>query len=214
MIGMVYKDFLVLRKQISYYFIFLAVYAGLVVAGVFDASILSALVVVIGMMLPMTSIAYDDLARWDKYAAATPAGRRGMVTAKYLFSLLSLLATALLVLALALVLSLLNIAEAAPLELLFSTLACVGVALLLESVIIPVLFKFGAEKSRAISITIFVAIFGGFFLAVSALEKSGPLPAPPAWFLGALPLLLVMAVIGGLAISYFISQGIMAKKEL
>lgn len=214
MIGMVYKDFLVLRKQISYYLVFLVIYAGLVIAGVFGPAILPAIVVVIGMMLPMSSISYDDMARWDKYAASTPAGRRGMVTAKYLFSLLSLIVIALLVLVLTSVLSLLNIMTVDPLEMLFTTLACIGVAMLLDAVIIPLLLKFGAEKSRTISMIIFVAIFGGVFLISSVLEKGGALPVPPMWLLNALPIVLAIVTIGGLAISYFIAQGIMEKKEL
>lgn len=214
MIGMVYKDFLVLRKQISYYLIFVVIYAGLAIAGVFGPAILPAIVVVIGMMLPMSSIAYDDQARWDKYGASTPAGRRGIVTAKYLFSFLSLIVTALLVLVLMLAFSLLNIMTVDPLEMLVTTLACIGVALLLDAVIIPLLLKFGAEKSRTISMIIFVAIFGGVFLISSVLEKGGSLPMPPAWLLNSLPIVLAIVAIGGFTISYFISQGIMEKKEL
>lgn len=214
MIGMVYKDFLVLRKQISYYLIFLVIYAVLAIAGVFGPAILPAIVVVIGMMLPMSSISYDDMARWDKYAASTPAGRQGMVMAKYLFSLLSLLVIALLVLVLTTVLSLLNIMTVNPLEMLFTTLACIGVAMLLEAVIIPLLLKFGAEKSRTISMIIFVAVFGGVFLISSVLEKGGSLPMPPAWLVSALPVVLALVSVGAFVVSYFISLGIMAKKEL
>ena len=41
-------------------------------------------VALIGLFLPMSSIGYDDQARWEKFAVATPAGRRGVVAGKYL----------------------------------------------------------------------------------------------------------------------------------
>ena len=65
MIGFVYKDLLVLRRQVLLYLFFVGVYAALVVSGVFGPYILPALLVVIGLMLPMSSMSYDDLARWD-----------------------------------------------------------------------------------------------------------------------------------------------------
>ena len=54
MMGLVYKDFLVMRKQLSYYLIFVVLYAGLTVAGVFTPFILPGIVVLVGMMLPMS----------------------------------------------------------------------------------------------------------------------------------------------------------------
>ena len=56
MMGLVYKDFLVMRKQLSYYLIFVVLYAGLTVAGVFTPFILPGIVVLVGMMLPMSSV--------------------------------------------------------------------------------------------------------------------------------------------------------------
>ena len=94
--GMIYKDFLVQRKQLGYYGVFFLVYTLLAVTGVMPAAIMYTMTVLIGMLAPMASFSYDDLARWNKYAAATPAGRRGIVAAKYVFSLLSVLAAAVL----------------------------------------------------------------------------------------------------------------------
>ena len=96
-----------MRKQLSYYLIFVVLYAGLTVAGVFTPFILPGIVVLVGMMLPMSSVGYDDQARWDKYAAATPAGRAGMVAARYLSALIVLVAGSALILVLMLVLGLL-----------------------------------------------------------------------------------------------------------
>ena len=97
MFGFVCKDFLVGRKNSLYYFGFLVIYGVLSAAGVFPYSVLSGMVALVGLMLPMSSFAYDDQARWEKFAAATPAGRRGVVQGKYLFALLCTAAAAVLV---------------------------------------------------------------------------------------------------------------------
>ena len=213
MIGMVCKDILVLRKQMLYYLFFIAVYTVLVVAGVFPPSILPAVMVIIGMLLPMSSFGFDDQAHWEKFAAATPAGRRDIVAGKYLFALLSVGVTALLVLALMAALAVLGLAECAAAETLFSMLVCIALSLIFNAITLPVLLKFGAEKSRLISILLFVAIFGGILLLgqfAGALENI----VLPAWFFLALPGLLVLLAIGGYVISYFIACGIFEKKEL
>ena len=77
MTGLIYKDIAALRKQLSTLLLFLVVYGGFCVTGVFDFSLLGALVAVFGPTIPMSSVALADAAHWDRYAVATPAGRRG-----------------------------------------------------------------------------------------------------------------------------------------
>ena len=213
MMGMVYKDVLVLRKQLGYYGIFFLVYTFLTVTDVMPPAIMYAMTVLIGMMLPMSTFAYDDLARWNKYAAATPAGRRGIVAGKYVFSLLAVLAAAVLT-ALLLTAVVVLKPELGPLdEGLIGLLICVLITIVIEAVMLPVLVKFGVEKSRLSSIVLFVVIFGGAMLLgqlAGALEGI----VIPGWFLTALPGLLVLLAVGGYIISYFISRGIFEKKEL
>ena len=91
MTGMVCKDFLVQRKQLGYYIVFFLLYAVLAVMEIMPIGILYTMTLLIGMILPMSTFAYDDLARWNKYAAATPASRQGVVAGKYVFTLLSVL---------------------------------------------------------------------------------------------------------------------------
>lgn len=214
MMGMVYKDFLVLRKQIRYYMVFFLVYGVLTITGSFGYYILPAVVVVLSMLMPMSSVAYDDQARWDKYAVSTPVGRRGVVAGKYLFTLITIAASSVFALLLMLVIRLLGLAEIPATEAIFTSLACAGVALLLNSFTLPVLIRFGAEKSRLISMIFFFLIFGGSMAVGTLLKNAGPFPAPPAWLLAALPAVLGLVSVGGFLVSYFIAQGIYAGKEL
>ncbi len=213
MMGMVYKDFLVQRKQLGYYIAFFIIYTVLAVMEIMPTAIMYTMTVLIGMMLPMSTFAYDDLARWNKYAAATPAGRRGIVAGKYVFSLLAILAAAA-VSALLLTAVVVLKPELGPLdEGLIGLLICVLIAMIIDAVMLPVLVKFGAEKSRVISIIIFVAIFGGILLLGQLAETLEGIVIP-AWFILALPGLLALLAIGGYIISYFIARGIFEKKEL
>lgn len=213
MMGLLYKDILVQRKQIGYYLAFVVVYTALVVAGVFTSAILAGLVVLIGMMLPMSSFAYDDLARWERYAAATPAGRRGIVNGKYLFALASLLLAAVPIFLIQCVLSLAGLSDMEIKDTALVVLSCTGVGALIDALELPFLIKFGAEKSRVISIVIFVVFFGGVMLLGQLGDRLDSLPTPPVWLIQALPGLLVLVGIGACVISYCISQAICQKKE-
>lgn len=213
MMGMVYKDFLVQRKQLGYYIAFFIMYTVLAVMEIMPTAIMYTMTVLIGMLVPMSTFAYDDLARWNKYAAATPAGRRGVVAGKYVFSLLAVLLAAAFSAVLVVAVLMLKPELGALDEMLIGLLICTLISILIDAVILPVFIKFGSEKSRVISIIIFVAIFGGILLLGQLAETMDGIVIP-AWFFLALPGLLVLLTIGGYIISYFIARGIFEKKEL
>lgn len=43
--------------------------------------------VLFSVMIPMSAIAYDDKAKWDRYALTMPVSRRDLVISKYLLAL-------------------------------------------------------------------------------------------------------------------------------
>lgn len=214
MFGFVCKDFLVGRKNILYYFGFLVIYGVLSIMGVFPYSVLAGLVALVGLMLPMSSFAYDDQARWEKFAAATPAGRRGIVQGKYLFALLCTAAAAVLVGAILTVMALLGTVET---EIWWEPLAvvaaCACATLLLDSIFLPFLLKFGSEKARMLSMLVFAAVFGGMALLAFLTERGWHLPNLPPVFVPLAPILLAAATAAALAASYALSLGLYRKKE-
>ena len=197
MTGLIYKDFLALKGHLTTYLVFFLVYGGLCLSGVFTASVLCGMVV----------------SRWNRFAIATPACRRGVVTGKYLFTLLVTLASTVFVSLLLVVLALAGGLEEPLSELLLSALACAGIALIMNAVALPLLLKFGAEKARMVSMALFLLVFAGFALLGLAADRGLALPAPPAWVLTALPGLLAILAVGGFALSYCIAQAIYARKE-
>lgn len=213
MTGLIYKDIAALRKQLSTLLLFLVVYGGFCVTGVFDFSILGALVAVFGLTIPMSSVALDDAAHWDRYAVATPAGRRGVVAGKYVFTLLVIVVSVAVAAGLMVCLSLAGLTETTLDDLVLIALSCGVLTLVLDAIILPFLLKYGAEKARVISMITFVVIFGGAVLLGGLAKNQITLPQPPEWLLTAVPVLLGLLAIGGYLISYFIAQGIYAKKE-
>ena len=88
MSGLIWKDLLVMRKTIKFYVIMLGCYLALAVMGLMDLSIITAMMNVMIMMLPISAFAYDEQARWNKYAMSMPLGLRTVVGARYVFVLL------------------------------------------------------------------------------------------------------------------------------
>lgn len=213
MIGLVYKDCMTLKKQLTTLLMFLLAYGALTVAGVFDVSILGVLVTVMGMTIPMSSVALDDAARWDRYAVATPAGRRGVVAGKYVFTALVIVVSSIFAVLLMVGLSLAGLSKQTLTENLVVALSCAAVTLLLNAVILPFLLKYGAEKARVISMTVFVVIFGGALLLENLWDKGMVLPEIPAGLVQALPVLFCFLTVGAFVVSYVISLGVYNRKE-
>ncbi len=154
MAGLLYKDWLLLRRQLWYYALLLGLYLTLTAAGVLDASFLCGLAVLYGTLLPTTCFSYDEAVHWERYAAATPAGRRGTVDGKYLLALLlaalsggiSLFLTALM--------------EGPESALSLAVLVCTGLALAVNAVNLPLLLLLGVSRSRAALYFVFILFFG------------------------------------------------------
>ena len=72
MTGLMVKDFLVMRKSIKTYILFLAFYFVMAALGIFPISFITAMVQIIIMMLPLSAFSYDELSKWDRYAFSLP----------------------------------------------------------------------------------------------------------------------------------------------
>ena len=211
--GLIYKDFVMLRKQLTTYLVFLIVYGGFCIAGVFPTSILVALVAVVGLTVPLSSVATDDATHWDRYAVSTPVSRRGIVAGKYLFAVLVILLGAVVTAVLMLLFWSFGMADASLEELLSMVAACIFLTLLLNAVTLPFLLKYGAEKARMISMVLFVSIFGGSILVGGLISRGLELPRFPDWVLLSGPVLLAVFCVAAYLVSYLISLDIYRKKE-
>lgn len=101
--------------------------------------------VLMGILFPITALSYDEKAKWEHYALTMPISRNMLVWSKYLLVLLFLLAGELLLLLVSLFQP-----EIGPALLVLVP----GIVLFLNSILLPVAFKLGVEKSRYITVAI------------------------------------------------------------
>ncbi len=213
MTGLIYKDFLVLNKTIKSYVLIIVLYTVLGGLGMFNASFIVAFLSVMIMVLPLSAVAYDDQAGWDRCAMSLPLGRRRVVTARYLFILLMMLGVAAVGAVGCVVISISDGTNAV--EIAASLLGSMGIGLFVVAVLLPLCYKLGAERARPFMIAVcflpMIALFLAYRLGVhvdlSFLDGLEPVDA-----LGYFAL-IPLAGMALMAASWLISCRIVEKKE-
>ena len=218
MTGLILKDFLILRKTLRSYLFVLVVYAGVAFTGVWSADIVGVLMVVMVVMLPMNVFAYDKQAKWDTYGLALPVGRTKTVAARYLCVLLLCLLSVGLTAILGMMLYAAGRVEE-PVEFLVSCSVTGLMAVLVNAIMLPFLYKFGPERARMM----FFGIMGGIVLLVvaalfplgglawlKALELAEPTPAQAA----AIPVIAAIAGLALLTVSFLLSRHFYGQKDV
>ena len=163
MIGLIYKDLMVMRKTLALYLVIFAVYGYMGIA--YDqGGLLFAMVLVLSAMLPVSSIAYDERCKWDKIANTAPLSRKEIVMAKYLFAILLTVFSVAVCFVIYLFDSRMPMTEK---FIMCYTLIMMG--MLYQAILMPVNIKFGAEKGRNIMMAImFVPV-----LLIMAVSNTG-----------------------------------------
>lgn len=210
MTGFLLKDFLYFRHQGKFLLImivFFAVFFSLYLQD--GSSYLTAMIVVMSMSFIINTFAYDENAKWDRFAFSLPVTRKQAVLGRYLFALtLSLAATVF-----ALLVTAASGRGSNPVEDRASIWAAFGASIVLSSVLIPLIYRFGVQKARIAMLVLFLTpIFLVFLLQKlnPAFFSGAPDDAQVLFWMKLSPLLL-LALFGG---SFLISCGIMEKKEV
>lgn len=145
--GLLLKDWYALRGQAGRLFFLIALY---IVIGEFSAGI-GSIGILLCAMLPTSCLAYDERAKWDRYALSMPLSVKDLVVSKYLLGYLMLGAGA----ALKLLVIVLPIGNGSNFV---SFVLTIAAALLYLALQLPILFKFGTESGR-----IWMMIISGAF---------------------------------------------------
>lgn len=210
--GMLIKDLLVSRRTVKTYLVFLLGYLCLSLVGGFGVTLCIAMSQVVVMMLPIASFSFDETAKWGRYAAALPGGRRRMVQGRYSFALLLMLIVSAYNLAVCVIMSILGKVDLA--EGLGTVLGAGIAGLLILSIMLPLCFHLGVERARPFLYLIILApTVVGFLLAQLGVFDGLPLAAVTvSMVMAALAGLLVLAC-GGFLLSYLVSRRIVERKE-
>ncbi|MDD4647802.1 MAG: ABC-2 transporter permease [Sphaerochaeta sp.] len=199
-ITLMLKDWYVLKKRSGitlFIILFFAVFAGL--QGGF---LYTAMCTMMMIMLTLTTFAYDQSDGWEAYVSALPVSRKAVVQSKYLFGLLAVAGSILLVLASTVVF------RGFEVEILLNALAVqFFLGLFFLSLNYPLILKFGFEKSRVWYILITFLIVGAGSALTTVASKAAPQDT------ASVTLIAGILVFSLLVISYFISLRIINRKE-
>lgn len=212
--GLLLKDIFTLRKQFSMLaliFVFYSIWGYFVGNYVF----LSSFMPFIFTMMVLTSFSYDDASKWTGFALSLPVSRKCLVLSKYALTLILTFIGAILSLVFGYLLLFIS-REPVTEEILVSSLISSFLCLLFSSIMIPLVFKSGVEKSRTAmffvimipSVLLFGALKIGLFDNVKKIT-----PQQEAMLENFLPAIFIAVALAALAISFFISLQIVRKKE-
>ena len=215
MIGLIAKDFLVMRKTLMSYLTLVVLYIVLAYLDLFDYGFIITFIQMVLAVMPISAFAYDELAKWDRYAMSLPLGRSGVVRARYLFVLALTLLTVAAGLAGTALLYLTH--QSDPLEMFVTLMVSTTIGLLIPTILLPLSYKLGPERARPFLYAIvFIPTIAVVLLAKAgvldmSVLKGMDLLAPTALAGGAA--LLPLAGLALLFVSYLISCRIAAGKE-
>ncbi len=199
--GLLLKDLINLKSTLRLFLAFLAVFVVLILS-TGDLGGYSLSIVVLSAMLPFTTVALDERAKWDRTALTAPIRRSTLVASKYILGLLLLL----IALCAGLGLGLLG---GETLDVLFSQLFLLGISgVLILSIMLPLMFRFGAEKGRIVLMLVMAAVFAASF-ALSTPD----IAFPGREELMDYALILFASAIAVLVLSAMLSISIYHKKE-
>lgn len=167
MLGFIKKDLLVIKGNLKLIFLYLLIFGMTTLSGndnfIFIPAFLSA-------MLVISTFSYDDYNKWDAYAITLPNGRRDIVKAKYLTTLLLVLCGSILCYIFGIISLFIGGFTIDSLIELFVTVLGVALgSLLIPSLCFPLIYKFGVEKGRMslfVIILVLTMIFGVFFVNI------------------------------------------------
>ena len=209
--GLLYKDISIMTRSFKGNILLLVALYGVLILVTREAYLAYAMTVVWGIYVAST-INYDEQAHWDAYAATLPVTPGQVIGSKYLLCAASTAIGA--VLSRALVF----LAGVGGAEYTLGILVCAEVSVLMNALLMPITYRFGAAKSRAYLMFIVFAIV---FAAQEILQNqtqvgiagmNTTLQAKTALIAGIIALsLLFTAVL--YAISYTICVRVYAKKE-
>ena len=174
-------------------------------------TMMGTMVILLSIMMPISSMSYDEAGQWYRYAFSLPIPRRTLVLSKYVLGfLVSLGGLVVSAIGNIIILALTNGENA--LESWLTIIGFLELGVIFLSIIIPILFKYGVEKGRLFIVVI--AVIPSLLVALlgSTLKTSGTL-MPSAELLQAILYSSPLFTLAIFLISFRISVGICRKKE-
>ncbi len=205
MIGLLYKEFLIIRSQSKIYLALLVVY-GLLGMYTRNSGFLVAMIAMYSLIINLNIFSYDEKNKWMTYALTLPANRSELVKIKYIFSSILTVFMGILILFVQMFIS-----SSTPFaQQALTILVTVLITLVLYALLYPFIFELGVEMARIMMIIVFVLFMLFFIGTLSSMTLSMDLLQLPD------PLILIGAILITLCLyigSMFLSIHIVSKKD-
>lgn len=209
MLGLIKKDFLMLKGNFKTWLILLFVY---IVMAFQESMSLAFLLPFMCVVTMLSTFSYDSYNKWDAYVCSLPDGRKNSVGAKYIATILLILVTVLITTILTIIIGYYR-TKTINIESMGETImGAIFATTLLQSIMYPAIYKFGVEKAR---IAIFIVVFG-FALIGGVLSKYIDFESiiqGLAFLENYMMIIIPIIIVVMLYISYKISEAIYNRKE-
>lgn len=205
MIGLLKKDLYVADKSGRLLLILALVFSMVPSLGAFG----STYAMMMAVMMPLSSIAYDERCKWDRYAAMLPYRPSQLVWSKYLLSYFyTLLGGSIIVLGA--FLRGITTGAADWVETAETSLMLAVVMLFVTALGLPMLYRFGSEKGR---FAMLICMGIGVGAAVGLMGVFGELPKLPEIPIPAVAALIAVLAVGATYLSFRLSVHFYRKRQ-
>lgn len=213
--GLLIKDILNMKnymKQLVLVLIFFIAYGIFLKNGTFVGTMITLML----SMQVITTMSYDEYAKWDKYALTMNINRKDIIISKYIFFTISIIIGIVVGITTSIAINQIAKLDTGMNEIIVTSIVVPCVFAILFSIIIPVVFKTGVEKGRIVMMLILFipAILVGAIVKISekaniTMPSTSNLEILMKFGVLGLVLLTILAVF----ISYKVSLSIYNKKE-
>lgn len=214
MLGLIKKDLLIVKNNLKLIGIVLTIFFILALQDKFDITLalpFIAMIYLFVITLFISTFSYDEFNKWDAYAVTLPNGRKNIVKSKYITSIILVICALIVTLSLNYLISFIN--DSLEFEKVISlVLEMTTGIILIESIMLPIIFKLGIEKGRLCLFGITITITGIATIVSKKFDLSISINIIQFFnnydFI-IIPLVLIILLL----LSYKISEKIYSKKE-
>ncbi|HEY4624167.1 MAG TPA: ABC-2 transporter permease, partial [Solibacillus sp.] len=207
MMSLVLKDLLNLQSYLKTIIVFVVFYSMLSFT-MDEVSFVAGMLIVLFAMIPIASFTYDKQAKWDVFGQTLPVTRKQMVQSKYVIALIFIVIGLVLSFIITAIATFIKESSVEVVELIAANSMVASVGIILLAIMLPLIYKFGVEKSRIM----LMAISSIPIIALLLLSKLGfTVPSNIDWQKVASIIPVVALLLFG--ISFFISNKIYARKD-
>lgn len=164
--GLLLKDYYMIKKYCRIYIFLLIIFIAISIFADANPFFIYYPTLIAGL-IPVTLISYDEKEKWDVYCNTLPYNKKQIVSAKYLIGFIFVLSVTILS-AISQSIKMINLGTFIIQDIILLSATILAVGLIGPSLLLPFIFKLGAEKGR-IAYYIIIIIIGFLFTFITIL---------------------------------------------